>query len=370
LRRACPLYPETALLSKRLDELYGARLDAGVRKKGDMQIIHVNFEFANEEYIGKSQAIFENILLLAKSMVTDQTGFCANYVNQEKDNLRQRILALINDKKSYAHMRCIEIMCEAEPYGIRELGFVEDIEAIDEKILFRHYKNVLLSSPVDIFICGDADIDFAVEFLKDAFSRIETSQTKYPENVIVKEAGEVKKVVETENIAQGKLCLGFRTKTRATDENYPAMVIFNELFGGGPSSKLFNNVREKLSLAYYVSSKMDIFKGIMTVGSGIEVENFQKAYDEIMLQLNEVKKGNVTQAELSAAVKATVNNIRSMSDSAIVTEDYWLSRLITGTPWDFEEYCGMLQKITAEQVVRAAQDVTVDTIYFLKGKEA
>ena len=108
----------------------------------------------------------------------------------------------------------------------------------------------------------------------------------------------------------------------------------------------------------------------MTVGSGIEVENFQKAYDEIMLQLNEVKKGNVTQAELSAAVKATVNNIRSMSDSAIVTEDYWLSRLITGTPWDFEEYCGMLQKITAEQVVRAAQDVTVDTIYFLKGKEA
>lgn len=369
LRRGCPLFPETAALSKRLDELYGARLNSGVRKKGDSQIIYFNFEFVNERYIGKTENTLESILSLMQSIVLGQTGFSSDYVNQEKENLKQQILSVINDKRAYAVTRCTEIMCEGEPYGINELGFIEDIDGINENSLYKHYKSMVLSSPVDIFLCGDVDIFWVEQRISDIFNGIDPKSPQYPETTIVKSVGNVKNVTETEQISQGKLSLGFRTGVQPGDGKYPALLVYNAVLGGGPSSKLFNNVREKLSLAYYASSKTDMFKGIMTINSGIEVANYQKAYDEIMLQLEAVKKGEITDEEMSAAILAMVNGIKSMADSAAVMEDYWLGRLIAGVPIPLGELSDAVANVTKEQVIGIAQDVTLDTVYFLKGEQ-
>lgn len=370
LRRGCPLFPESKLLSGQLDELYGAKLDVGVRKKGDSQIIHINFEFVNETFISKSQPVLDNILTLAQSMVLEQSHFSKQYVNQEKENLKQHILSLINDKRSYAINRCTEIMCEGEPYGINELGFIDDIEGIDENTLYEHYKNVILKSPIDIFICGDVDIFWVEQHIAEIFSNVEPITTKYPKTVVVKNVDSVKNITETEQISQGKLSLGFRTKIQPVDDKYASLLIYNAVLGGGPSSKLFNNVREKLSLAYYAMSRIDMFKGIMTINSGIEVANFQTAYDEIIKQFEAIKNADITDEEMSSAILSTVNNIKSMADSALVMEDYWLNRIIIGVPRTFEEITNMVQKITKEQVAEVAKNIELDTVYFLKGEQS
>ena len=171
-------------------------------------------------------------------------------------------------------------------------------------------------------------------------------------------------------MAQAKLSLGFRTGVNSTGGMYPALLVFNAIFGGGPSSKLFNNVRERLSLAYYVSSRADGFKGIMTVNSGIEAENFQKAFDEIMNQLDQIQKGDITDSELSAAILTMVNSLRSISDSALATEDYWLGRLMIGKHTDIEHLIQCLQRVTVQEVTSIANETALDTVYFLKGREA
>ncbi len=154
-----------------------------------------------------------------------------------------------------------------------------------------------------------------------------------------------------------------------TSERYPALVIFNALFGGGPYSKLFNNVRERLSLAYYVSSRAEAFKGYLSVNSGIEVADFQKAFDEIMLQLKHIQNNDITEDELSAAVLTTVNSIKSIADSAAMMEDYWLGRLLMGSQIDFDQFVEQVKNVAAKDVVDIAKDIVPDTVYFLKGKE-
>jgi predicted Zn-dependent peptidase len=209
----------------------------------------------------------------------------------------------------------------------------------------------------DTYIRGAKDIRFGIDI-------------KGGVDVTFGPKGNVKNVTETEHISQGKLSMGFRTKVQPGDGKYPSLIIFNAVLGGGPSSKLFNNVREKLSLAYYASSRIDMFKGIMTINSGIEVANFQKAYDEILLQLDAVKNGDITDEEMSAAILGTANNIKSITDSAIVMEDYSLNRLIVGSPLSLEELTQMVQKITKEQVVEIANNVELDTVYFMKGEQS
>ena len=370
LRRGCVLFPDSRSLAKQLDELYGATLETGVRKKGDSQIININLSFANEKFINNSEPILESILTLADSMILKQTHFSKEYVEQEKENLKTLILSQINDKRQYASLRCTEEMCKNEPNGIDRYGFIDDIDGIDENILYEHYKNTFLTSPMDIFMCGEVDIFWVEQRLVEIFATIEVKNSKYPKISIIKNVAEVKNITETEQIAQAKLSMGFRTKVEPNDANYPALLIYNAVLGSGTYSKLFNNVREKLSLAYYVSSNTDYLKGIMLINSGIEVANYQKAYDEIMVQMNAVKNGDISDEEMQSAILATVNSIKSLTDNAVLMEDYYLSKLIAGNIIDIDELVELVSAITKEQVIEVAKDICLDTVYFLKGSEA
>ena len=362
LKRGGRGYSTTADLERYLEEQYGAVLDAGVRKKGDVQVLYVTFDFANERYI--KGEITRNIFNLARNVVFDQELFSEEYVEQEKTNLKNQIQALINNKGEYAQIRCVEEMCAGEPYGVCEYGDADTIDKINRDMLWEHYVN--LKAKVDVFITGALDIEWAKERVADA---VREGEDMYPVTQISPCAGEVKNITQREQVNQAKLSIGFKTNTADLKDEYFAMMVYNSLYGGSVFSKLFNNVREKLSLAYHVSSRVDKFKGIMIVNAGIEMANYQVALDEILVQAQAVRNGDFTDFELESAKLASINNIKSISDNARQTEDYYVGQLLVGRDEGLEQLAEEIEKITREQVIEAAQNVEPDTIYFLTGVE-
>ena len=369
MRRGCPGFEDSKTLSRYLDNLYGAGYATAIRKKADRQILSFNFQFVNDKFLDDNINVLEGILDIADRSILKQTDFNEEYVNQEKENLKKQLLSIINDKRSYATKRCTEIMCQGEAYGISKNGYMEDIDGIDKSKLLEHYKNVVLKSPVDIFVNGDVDIDTVAEKLKTMFADINVEYVMSVPADVKKEVDEVKKVTEEQQIVQGKLSIGFRTNVYATDEDYPAMMMYNSILGCGIFSKLFNNVREKLSLCYYASSSVDYLKGIMFINSGIEVSNFQKAYDEILVQMEDIKNGEISDVEFSAALLGTVNSINSTSDNPFVLDDYYLGKIISGKIVTLDELAEGIKKVTKEDVIKVAQKIQLDTVYFLKGCE-
>lgn len=369
LRRACPGFLDSKSISRHLDSLYGVAFSTGVRKKSERHILCANFQFVNDKFLDEDIDIFEKVLDFSESVILKQESFNEEYVNQEKENLKQQILSVMNDKRVYASKRCMEIMCADEPYGIDKLGYIEDLDKIDNNILFNHYKNVILKSPFDLFVNGDVDIDAVAQKLKKMFENIEVEYTIPAPREVYRDVAEVKRVTEEQQVAQGKLSIGFRTNVYVNDEDYPAMMMYNAILGCGIFSKLFNNVREKLSLCYYASSSVDHLKGLMFINSGIEVKNFDRAYDEIMVQMEDIKNGNISDVEMSAAVLGTVNSINSMSDNTFILDDFYLGKIISGKMVEFDEIIESIRKVTKEDVMRVAHKIQLDTVYFLKGCE-
>lgn len=367
VRRGCPMFPESKELSRHLDNLYGVSFSTTVRKKAERQIICANFQFINEKFLEEKANILDGVLNLAKDAILGQTLFDEEYLKQEKENLKLQILSVINDKRQYASKKCIEIMCENEPYGISKSGYIEDLDSITSSSLYEHYKNTVLKSPVDIFVNGDVDINYVTEKVKEIFENIEVTENIPAPSDVKKPVEEVKNVTEQQQIVQGKLSIGFRTNVFATDADYPALMMYNSILGCGIFSKLFNNVREKLSLCYYASSSIDYLKGIMTINSGIEVANFQKAYDEILVQMNDIKNGNISDMEMSAAVLGTVNSINSISDNPFALDDYYLGKIIAGNLIGLDELADKIRNVTKEQITEVSKKIELDTVFFLKG---
>ncbi len=369
IRRSCPGFENTKALSRHLDNLYGTAFSTAVRKKGERQILCANFQFINDKFLDEDIDIFDEVLKLADSAILKQESFNEEYISQEKENLKQQIMSVINDKRSYASKRCTEIMCKDEAYGVSKLGYIEDLDKIDKTVLLNHYKNVILKSPIDIFVNGDVDIDVIAKKLKVMFENINVDNTVSAPADVKKEVAEVKRITEEQQIVQGKLSIGFRTNVYVNDEDYPAMMMYNSILGCGIFSKLFNNVREKLSLCYYASSSVDYLKGIMLINSGIEVSNFQKAYDEILVQMEDIKNGNISDMEMSAAVLGTVNSINSTSDNPFILDDYYLGKIISDKMITLDDLAEHIKKVTKEDVMKVAEKIQLDTVYFLKGCE-
>ncbi len=372
LKRGCPLYPETKAMALRLQELYGAQLDGGIKKKGDMSEIFISLSFPDSRYIkgDDGKRLFADALSLLESVLFKQTGFSKTHVEQEIFNQKNLILSIINDKRLYALMRCTEIMCKDEPYGLPVNGIIADLDSgkINEATLFEHYQKVISESVIDAAFCGcsEADADALVAMLKTALP--ESSTVTYPDNIVKAKSGSVRKVNEKDNVAQGKLSMGYRVGITAKDAEYPAAIVFNTLFGGGINSLLFNNVREKLSLCYYVSSRMDFMKGVAFVNSGIETANYDVAVNEITAQLDTIKEGKFSPKELEYAILDAVNGLRSVTDNQKLIEDLCIDRELSGA-MDLDELIEKVKIVTADEVVDVANRVSPDVVYFLSNAE-
>ncbi|QUH20962.1 EF-P 5-aminopentanol modification-associated protein YfmF [Alkaliphilus sp. B6464] len=368
LQRGTNTYKTSKDLSKKLEDLYGAYVFGDVAKKGERQIIRFSMSVADENYIGKGNVLQEGVELANDILINpilDNDSFIKSYVNQEKENLKNRINSRINDKMKYAIDRCIEIMCKDENYGIYEYGNVLDLEDITAESLYNHYKKVITTSPLDIIAVGNMKHNDIKEILLNTL-KINIDEIVYLENKIeeVKHL-RVKEIKEKADISQGKLTLGYRTNIPYYDTLYPALMLYSSILGGGAHSKLFIKVREENSLCYYIFSRVEKYKSLMLISSGIEIENFEMTKDVIARQLIEMEKGNITDQEIDYAKKSIINSIREFGDSSSSLAEYLYGQVFSNNIEPIEDLIIKIESVTIDQIVEVAKKIKLDTIYFL-----
>ncbi len=360
-------YPTFSEISEELENLYGADLIARAGKYGERQIIKIGIQSVSDYALGKQGNFKKAMELLYDIAFCAGTGegFSENVVAIEKKNIRDAILAQKNDKRSYSVLRLQEEMCKNEPYGINPMGYTEDLEKITTDALYSHYKKILGESRIDIIFSGNFSEDEAQKT-----AEIFANQLEAREGISIKEKlpavnGEVRSVTDKMDVTQGKLCMGFRCGENTSKENYPATIVYNSIFGGSAVSKLFNNVREKLSLCYYVGSSIDRLKEIMIVRSGVEFENFGKAYDEIMAQQALMENGEFTEEEITNAKKQLITAYESNLDSVGAMAEYYTMQILLETDVSIEEMTQKIEKVTSEEIVAVAKNMKLDTVYYI-----
>ena len=375
LRRGTAIHPDMESLASYLDELYGASLSPVVRKFGELHSIGFSASFVDDDFIPGKSSVLENICdLLGEILLSPATRgglLLAKYVDSEKKNLIDDIRAAINDKRRYSVDRLIEQMCSGEAYGTNSLGTESDVASINALSLTKHYRKLIESSQIEIFYCGAADIQRVESALTSAFEALPRSVINVPPStdVIFAPPDDVRNFADILDVNQGKMTLGFRIGDFMKAPNYPALSLFNAIYGGSVTSKLFINVREKLSLCYYANSILDVFKGIMIVASGVEPDSFQRAYDEMIAQLDAVKNGEITDWEFTSAKRYIVNAIRARLDRQSSLEALYFEFALLGVMFSPEEYAGLCDGVTFDEVVNVARSVKLDSIYYLKGTE-
>ena len=372
LRRGTNNYPTMKEISKRLEELYGAKFDCGVSKKGDIQVIRFYGEIVNRKFVGESRDILSEFADVIKDVIfnpiLDNGKFKEDYVRQEKEQVKDIIESRKNDKVQYALERCFEIMFDNEPYGVSEFGTVESVDKVNVEELTAAYFNMLKNYQVDIVMTGDiTDEEFNGIVSKFSFEPrhklvMPSNNEVHPENI--------KNTTEAFDINQGKLSLGYRVNVDVSTDDYYKMLVYNGILGGGVQSKLFQNVREKNSLAYYAFSRFDKIKTVMGISCGIEIPNYKKALDTILEQVEDMKNGNISEYEYNTTLKTLENSLNSMRDEQAQILDFNYSQILTGSNRTLEEVISNMKKVTISDVIDVAGKVELDTIYFMTGKQA
>ena len=371
LRRGTVSCPDMGSLSARLDRLYGARIEYTVRKKGENQCVGFVASLIDDSFAPGGEKLLEPVADLLGELicdpVTERGRFVPAYFESEKTNLLDAIRSIINDKREYADSRLLQTMCADEPYGVPRLGDEAGAERIQPKRLYALYQELIATARLEIFYSGSAPRERVEHAMLSALSALPRDQVRdialfqpHPPRP------EVLRVEEALDVTQGKLGMGFACGS----DDYAAMMLGNTLFGGSSNSKLFLNVREKLSLCYYASSLYHRQKRVITVSSGIEFADFQRAYDEILAQLEAVKNGDLEDWELEGARSTLLNAYASMDDSQGKLENFYLGQAATGQSETPEELAEQVRQVTEERVRAAMETVRLDTVYFLRGEES
>ncbi|MET0017850.1 insulinase family protein [Oscillibacter sp.] len=371
LRRGTVRYPDMGTLSARLDGLYGAVIDYTVRKKGESQCVGFVASLIDDAFTPDGEKLLEPVAELLGQLICNPTTkrglFLPEYVESERTNLVDAIRSILNDKREYADLRLLQEMCDGEPYGVSQFGDEKTAETLTVERLQETYVGLLASAPLELFYCGSAEVERVKEALLKALSTLpRTIVRSLPRASHHVAREEVRRVTDAMDVTQGKLGMGF---TCGSDD-FSALMMGNTLFGGSSNSKLFMNVREKLSLCYYASSLFHWQKGIITVSSGIEFQNFQRAYDEIQSQMKAVQDGKLEEWELTGARSTLCNAYATIGDSQSKLENFWLGRVATGRDDTPEELAEGIRTVSSERIYEAMRTVSLDTVYFLKGEGA
>lgn len=374
LRRGTTRYPDMEALSARMDELYGTAVEPVVRRVGEIQCVGFYASIPEGAFLPGGQSVLRPACeLLGQLLLAPATRgglLLQQYVDSEKEKLLDAIRSRLNSKSGYALTRCVEEMCCCEDFAVSRLGGESECEAINYKKLTKQYHDLLQQSPVEIFYCGRASEKELISALRDALITLPRGEIDYEIGTDLRMnalEAQPRFVEETMDVTQGKLVMGWRLGECMEDPDQAAILVFNAVFGGGSSSKLFRNVREKLQLCYYAGSLADTHKGLLLVSSGIEFDKLDEARDEIFAQLSAIREGDVTEEELAAARAGVASDLRAMCDSQGELEGFTLSQTLDGLDYGPLELAALVEDVTKEDVVRVAKSVDCDLIYFLKG---
>lgn len=373
LTRSCKEYPDFTQFSKKLSALYGTDIVSGVKKMGDYQVVTFTAVGIDDRYAFTDEVISAEISKLLCEVIFNPNitdgKFNDNDFAQESRQLLDAVDAEFNEKRSYAINTMLSNMLKNEVCGIRRYGSVEEINKITPQSLVEAWKKLLENSIVEIFYIGDSGADKAKKVFTDAFGNIDRTPCSV-ELSYVKSASEVNHVVEEMDVSQSKLVLGFRTGIGCTDdeEQWIAGKLMCAVLGGTANSKLFNNVREKQSLCYYCAANYNSISGVMLVDSGVLDENIEKTEKAILKEVEDMKKGNITDFEIEATKKAIINGFFSANDTATGLDNWYSSQFFKEGFDSIEDMAEKYNSITKEEIVAAANKLTLDTVYVLKNK--
>ena len=370
LLRGTQRHPDLRSITKHLDDLYGATAGDLVRRIGDWQTTGFGCAFTEDRFaLAGDQILAPTVEFLGELLLEprlEEGVFCREFVETEKRNLICELEAQRNDKGSYAAGELLRTMCRGDSFAIPRLGEKEWAEKITAEDLYRHYQKVLKESPVEIFYVGSAEPSEAAAVLTPIFEKMDRAPVELPAQMPFRDAGPGHRR-EIQQITQSRLCLGYVTPITNKVPEFAAMQVMNTLFGSGMTSKLFMNIREKMSLCYSIGSGYYGSKGILTVSAGIDGDKEEVVRKEVEAQLNDCRQGRITKEELEAARASVLSALRAVTDSPGAMESYFSVGVLSGLCFTLEEYRAAVEKITAEDVAEAAKSLRYHSSFFLEG---
>ena len=372
LRRGTKNLTTQEEINKKLEEMYGASLDCGLDKTGDNQVLKFYIETINDEFLPQEaenmlKISLENIFEFVFNPYLENGCFKKEYVEQEEKNIKQIIEGKIDNKARYSLDRCIEEMYKEQPYGLYKYGYVEDIKDINEKNLYEYYQRLVNECKIDIFVSGIID-EKTKNIIKnnENIIKLKDRVPQYNETeIIAKRSQKENDVQESMDVTQGKLIIGMDLDIDDDNLRFDVM-IYNSIFGGSANSKLFQNVREKASLAYTASSSYYRFKNNIFINCGIEIKNYDKALEIIKQQIEDMKKGDFTDEEVENAKKGIIASIKTIDDEQDTEITYFFSQELSKSKCNIEQYMQRISEVTKDKVVDVANKVSINTVYFLK----
>jgi len=360
-------------LASYLENCYGANLSSNISTKGTAQIIHLTSSFVNEKFLPTEENLFLKQVDLMYDVLFNplfSNGlFTQKVIAQKKRELKERLAALKDDKYSYALDRTLDLMGQNTVLGISGIGYEEDIDLITKEQVTDALHQMINEDTIEIYVMGDVK-DNQIHYIQDVFSfksRVGNYTAAYSfkserQNPIEKE--------EIQEITQSKFNMGFKTDTNFLDSQHEAMTIMNGILGAFSHSRLFKNVREKHSLCYYIGSSYDAFNGVLLVSCGIEANDANRVKELVLTQIEELKKGNITEEEISITKRMFENSLKKSQDEAGTTIGLKYNRDIVMKEESIEEYLNKLMAVTKEEIVQCANRLVLDTTFLLKGEKS
>lgn len=369
LKRGSKLYKTREDITNKLAEMYGASLDSGIEKSGDNHILKFYLESINEEFLPQKEDLLKESVNLLFDVVfnpnIEEEKFNEEFLKQEKYSLEQIINSKIDNKAMYALNRCIEEMYKNKPYGIYKYGYVEDLKNIDGYNLYEQYKNIISTCKIDIFVSGNNENVDNYILENHLIKKLNEREPKYiTEGKSSNDNNEIY-IEEKMDVKQGKLVIGTDIKNFEKDFRYSAQV-YNTILGGSANSKLFQNVREKASLAYTVSSNYMKLKSNIFIKAGIEIKNYEKALNIIKEQMEEMKKGDFLEEDIINAKRIITSGIKNIKEEQDIEISYYYGQELSTAKTSIEEYLKNIERVSKQDIIDVANNININTIYFLR----
>ncbi|SIS37449.1 EF-P 5-aminopentanol modification-associated protein YfmF [Salimicrobium flavidum] len=373
MQKATERYPTSRQLQGALEDLYGTALSADAAKKGENHVLSFRMEVVNDRYLKEEGSILEKAVRILSEVLyqpeREGEGFSSSIFEREKETLTQRIHSVKDDKMSYANIRLMDHMCEGEAYGVHAQGHLEELEPLTNEQLFSYYKKMIQEDEMDVYVTGDVSKESIEPLFDEFFSRDADLSSHHRTQATDKQVDGSREIIEREEMSQGKLHIGFRTHTFFGEDDYYPLQVFNGIFGGFPSSKLFMNVREKHSLAYYAASRFESHKGLLFVFSGIDPNDYRQAKTIILDQKKAIENGEFSEEEVEESKQQIIHQLKETMEHPYGLIEILYHQQLSGKEIDADELFRRLEQVTSSDVIRLAKKIELDTIYFLTSTE-
>lgn len=367
-------YPTKRLMNIETEELYDLCYRGMNYISGKYNVMGFDVTFLNEEYTEKGMleksVKFLSELVFKPNITKKRNGICFDEENFTiaHNILKNNILAQKENPDGYSKIRMLENMEPDSYISYRSAGYLDDLQKIDSRNLYKYYESILNSDIIDIFVIGDVNEKQVRKVIEQNFINIKTLKKPVDSHFIRPKKTRLipKKIIEKQKINQSKLCLGFKIDKMTDFELRYVLNVYSYILGGGPDSKLFKTVREKNSLCYYISSSGLPLNSILTITAGINKKDFNNAVSLIKKEVLNMKKGKFNDEDIIKAKITYINSLKELEDNP-----QSLLSLYAGIEYlksdDLKQRFIKINKVTKANVIKLASKIHLDTIYLLEG---